>query len=117
MVAAAPGFGFGFDPAQVVDLDVAIQLWGAAEDARVPEETNIGPLAATLTPPSEAHVVAAAGHFAFRPSCNPALEQANPRVWQMACTDAPEFDRGAFHARLNQEVVEFLVENLGLPKR
>ena len=35
VVAAAPGFGFGFDPAQVADLDVAIQLWGAAEDARV----------------------------------------------------------------------------------
>jgi predicted dienelactone hydrolase len=52
VVAAAPGFGFGFDPEQVADLDVAIQLWGAAEDARVPQDTNIAPLAAALTTPS-----------------------------------------------------------------
>ena len=117
VVAAAPGFGFGFDPSQVADLDVAIQLWGAAEDARVPEETNIALRAAALAPPSQAHVVAAAGHFAFRPSCNPALEQANPRVWQMACTDAPGFDRRAFQQHFNREVVEFLAENLGLLKR
>ena len=114
VVAAAPGFGFGFDPAQVADLDVAIQLWGAAQDTRVPYDTNIAPLAATLEAPSEAHVVEAAGHFAFRPPCNPALEQANPRVWEMACTDAPEFDREAFQQRFNRSVVEFLVDNIGL---
>jgi predicted dienelactone hydrolase len=112
VVAAAPGFGFGFDPAQIADLDVAIQLWGAAEDARVPQGTNIAPLAAALTPPSEAHVVEAAGHFAFRPPCNPALEQANPRVWEMACTDAPEFDRDAFQERFEQAVIEFLSAQL-----
>jgi predicted dienelactone hydrolase len=112
VVAAAPGFGFGFDPAQVADLDVAIQLWGAAEDARVPQDTNIAPLAAALAPPSEAHVVEATGHFAFRPPCNPALEQANPRVWEMACVDAPGFDRDAFQSRFNQAVVAFLATHL-----
>jgi predicted dienelactone hydrolase len=117
VVAAAPGFGFGFEPAQIAELDVAIQLWGAAEDARVPQDTNIAPLAAALTPPSEAHIVDAAGHFAFRPPCNPGLEQANPRVWQMACTDAPEFDREAFQQYFNRSVVVFLAGNLGLPKR
>lgn len=117
VVAAAPGFGFGFDPEQVANLDVAIQLWGAAEDARVPQGTNIAPLAAALAPPSEAHVVEASGHFAFRPPCNPALEQANPRVWEMACTDAPGFDRDAFQERFNRSVVEFLVDNLGLRNR
>ncbi|MEE4119017.1 MAG: hypothetical protein V2I65_08375 [Paracoccaceae bacterium] len=117
VVAAAPGFGFGFDPEQVADLDVAIQLWGAAEDARVPQDTNIAPLAAALTPPSEAHVVEAAGHFAFRPPCNPRLEQANPRVWQMACVDAPDFDRDAFQARFNRAVAEFLTVNLDMASR
>jgi predicted dienelactone hydrolase len=112
VVAAAPGFGFGFDPAQVADLDAAIQLWGAAADDRVPQATNIAPLAVALAPLSEAHIVDAAGHFAFRPPCNPALEQANPRVWQMACTDAPGFDRDAFQQRFNRSVVEFLVTNL-----
>lgn len=117
VVAAAPGFGFGFEPAQVAELEVALQLWGAAEDARVPQGTNIAPLAVALTPPSEAHVVEAAGHFAFRPPCNPALEQANPRVWETACTDAPSFDRDAFQARFNRAVVEFLTANLDMGNR
>jgi len=75
VVAAAPGFGFGFDPGQTADLDAAIQIWGADADARVPHGTNTAPLAAALEAPSEAHVIEAAGHFAFRPPCNPALEQ------------------------------------------
>ncbi len=108
VVAAAPGFGFGFDPQQVAALDVAIQLWSGAEDRRVPHETNAAQLTAELTAPSGAHVVAAAGHFAFRPPCNPALEQANPRIWEMACLDAPGFDRPAFQTRFNRLVVEFL---------
>jgi predicted dienelactone hydrolase len=117
VVAAAPGFGFGFDPAQVAGLDVAIQLWAAAEDTRVPQETNTDPLAAVLEAPSEARVVEAAGHFAFRPPCNPALGQANPRVWAMACTDAPGFDREDFQERFTRDVVEFLSENLGVAQR
>jgi len=116
-VAAAPGFGFGFDPAQVAGLDVAIQLWGAAEDERVPQQGNIAPLAAVLAPPSEAHVVEAAGHFAFRPPCNPLLEQANPRVWDMACTDARGFNRDAFQAHFNRTVVQFLTAHLDVGNR
>lgn len=57
VVAAAPGFGFRFDPAQVADPDIAIQFWGSAEDARLPEDTDIAPLGAALAPPSEAHVI------------------------------------------------------------
>jgi predicted dienelactone hydrolase len=112
VVAAASGFGFGFDPAQVAGLDVAIQLWGAAEDGRAPPDTNVAPLAAALPPPSEFHIVEAAGHFAFRPPCPPALQQANPRVWELACTDAPGFDRGAFQQQFNRSVVAFLAEHL-----
>jgi len=117
VVAAAPGFGFGLDPDQVADLDIAIQLWGAAQDMRVPQDTNIAQLAAALEPPSEAHVIEAAGHFAFRPPCPRALEQANPRVWQMACVDAPGFDREAFQERFNRSVVAFLATHLGAGNR
>jgi pimeloyl-ACP methyl ester carboxylesterase len=112
VVAAAPGFGFGFDAAEVAGLDAAIQLWGAAEDERVPPATNITPLATALRVPSEAHIIQGAGHFAFRPPCNPALEQANPRVWEMACVDAPDFDREAFQQRFNKSVVGFLIKIL-----
>jgi hypothetical protein len=35
----------------------------------------------------------------------------------MACTDAPDFDREAFQEHFSSSVVEFLVDNLGLPER
>lgn len=113
VVAAAPGFGFSFDPAQVAALNTTIQLWSGALDDRVPHETNAAPLAKSLAPPSESHLVPSAGHFAFRAPCDPALETANPRVWAMACVDAPGFDRQAFQARFTADVVSFFSRNLG----
>jgi predicted dienelactone hydrolase len=112
IVAAAPGFGFGFDPAQVAELDAAIQLWGAAQDARVPHETNVAPLAAALEAPSAALVVSGAGHFAFRPPRDPTLEQANPRLWKIACVDPSGFDRHTFQQRFERSVVDFLSAEL-----
>ena len=112
VVAAAPGFGFSFDPDQVAALDAALQLWGGAEDARVPYTGNIAPMASALTAPSEAHRVANAGHFAFRAPCDPALEEANPRLWALACTDPEGFDRADFQRRFNAEVVDFLTTHL-----
>ena len=112
VVAVAPGFGFGFDPDQVAALDTAVQLWGGSQDDRVPYSSNVAPLAAALTAPSEAHQVADAGHFAFRPPCDTALEEANPRVWELACTDPVGFDRAAFQRRFNAAVVAFLAAQL-----
>ena len=112
VVAVAPGFGFSFDPGQVAALDAAVQLWGAAEDTRVPHAGNIAPLAAALSAPSEAHRVANAGHFAFRAPCDPALQEANPRIWALACTDPAGFDRAAFQLRFNAAVVAFLAAQL-----
>ncbi len=112
VVAAAPGFGFSFDPGQVAALDTAVQLWGGTEDERVSYAGNIAPLAAGLTAPSEAHQIEDASHFAFRPPCDPALEEANPRIWELACTDPPGFDRAAFQNRFNAAVVDFLTTHL-----
>jgi predicted dienelactone hydrolase len=112
VVAVAPGVAFGFDPTQVASLDAAIQIWGGAEDDRVPPETNVVPLGAALTLPSHVRVVAGAGHFAFMPPCNPALEEANAQIWAMACVDPSSFDRAAFHDEFTRTVVEFLRDNL-----
>ncbi len=112
VVAVAPGFGFGFDPGEVAALDVALQIWGAEMDERVPHGANVAPLAAALTAPSEAHLVGNAGHFAFRPPCDPALEEANPRIWSLACKDPDGFDRAGFQQRFNAAVVAFLAAHL-----
>ena len=112
VVAAAPGFGFSFDPGQVAVLDAALQLWGGTEDDRVSYSGNVAPLAAALTAPSKAHRVENAGHFAFRAPCDPALEEANPRIWALACTDPEGFDRAEFQRRFNAAVVDFLTAQL-----
>jgi len=112
VVAAAPGFGFSFDPGHVEALDAVVQLWGGTEDERVSYAGNMAPIAAALTAPSEAHRVADAGHFAFRPPCNPALEEANSRIWELACTDPESFDRAEFQQRFNAAVVDFLTTHL-----
>ncbi len=111
-VAAAPGFGFGFAPEQVASLEVDLQLWGGAADSRVSYAGNLAPLAETLTSPSEVRRIDNAGHFAFRSPCDPALEDANPRIWALACTDPEGFDRAAFQLRFNAAVVEFLATQL-----
>jgi hypothetical protein len=49
-----------------------------------------------------------AGHFAFLPPCSPQLTTALPRF----CTDAPGFDRAAFHRDFNWSVVLFFDEHL-----
>jgi predicted dienelactone hydrolase len=112
VVAAAPSFGFSFDPRQIAELGAVLQIWGATEDQRVSYQGNVAPFDATLTAPSETRRVANAGHFAFRPPCDPALEEANPRIWALACVDPDEFDRAAFQHRFNAAVVAFLSAHL-----
>lgn len=80
VVVAAPGFGFGFDPVQLAELDVAIQLWCAAEDVRVSQGTNISPLAARRKP---AGAVRGASHrlggaLRFPPALQPRARTGEP---------------------------------------
>jgi hypothetical protein len=45
----------------------------------------------------------ATGHFAFLAPCPPAFAKARPEL----CTDAPGFDRLAFHRQFDGEVLAF----------
>jgi predicted dienelactone hydrolase len=56
----------------------------------------------------EYRVVPNSGHFAFLIPCTPALAKAVPEI----CTDAPDFDRVAFHERFNAEVLAFFRTHL-----
>jgi predicted dienelactone hydrolase len=57
----------------------------------------------------EYHVVPNAGHFAFV-LCPPAWAKAEPKP--EFCTDAPGFDRGAFHKEFNAELLAFFRTHL-----
>jgi predicted dienelactone hydrolase len=63
---------------------------------------DVAALDANLTARHDYRVVSNAGHFAFV-LCSPALVQARSEI----CVDAPGFDRAAFHAEFNADVLAF----------
>jgi len=99
-VLAAPGLGFTFQGLAPDAPRLPIQLWIAEQDERVPYESN-GRLVRELPGADiEFHAVPHAGHTAFLVPCGllapPAL-----------CRDPAPFERTAFHAAMNAEVVAF----------
>lgn len=108
LVVAAPALGFAFGPGSLDAVTIPVQLWQAGQDAILPAPFYVEPVRAALTPAPEFHRVEGAGHFDFLAPCNEGLARTAPVI----CTSAPGFDRAAFHARFNAEVVRFLTEAL-----
>ena len=109
-VVAAPGLGFAFAGGGLENVRVPVQLWIGESDRVAPEATNGAVIRAALGPSADVHSVPAAGHASFLAPCRllrpPAL-----------CSDAGAFDRTAFHARMNADIVRFLDEKLRRPAR
>jgi predicted dienelactone hydrolase len=114
-VLAAVGFGFVFDKKGLARVRVPVQLWAASEDQNVSYASNTQTVRRSLPVPPDFHMVEGAGHFAFLPPCNPAMETALPKVWATVCVDPPGFDRAAFHRKLNSEIVSFFRKQLPAP--
>ncbi|HSL45749.1 MAG TPA: hypothetical protein VK897_20115, partial [Anaerolineales bacterium] len=107
-VVAAPGLGFTMVPNGLNNVQVPIQLWGADNDINVPYATNTQPVLEALGSRVEFHSVAGASHFSFLTPCG---LLAPPEL----CADQGQFDRKAFHARMNTSVIEFFEKNLRNP--
>jgi predicted dienelactone hydrolase len=99
-VVAAPGLGFAFTPDRLNGVSVPVQLWSAEQDANVPYASNTGLVREALGSRAEFHAVPGAGHFSFLAPCGLIRP---PGV----CTDPDNFDRKAFHASMNADVVAF----------
>lgn len=108
VVAAAPALGFAFDRAGLAGVRVPVQLWAAGDDHILPAPFYADAVRSALPRAPEFHVEPAAGHFDSLAPCTPALARIAPEI----CTSAPGFDRTAFHARFNAEVVRFFREHL-----
>lgn len=108
VVAAAPAFGFAFDPDGLRRVDVPVQLWGGADDQHQPAPYYEDAVRDALPGKPEFHRVEGAGHYVFLAPCPPALATRRPAI----CTDAPGFDRAAFHRRFNHAVVAFFRASL-----
>ena len=106
IVVAAPALGFAFDQAGLATVTVPVQLWRAGNDQILPAPFYADAVRAALPRAPEFHDVAGAGHFDFLAPCSqnaPALP---------ICANTPGFDRAAFHAQFDAEIVRFFREKL-----
>lgn len=111
IVVAAPALGFAFDRYGLLDVRLPVQLWRADDDHILPPPHYADAVRAALPIPPEFHAVPRAGHFDFLVPC------ADASVMPQICQSAPGFDRTAFHARFNAEVVRFFAAKLAHQRR
>lgn len=109
VVSAAPAIGFTFGRDGLAKVRQPVQLWRAENDQVLPAPYYAEAVRDALPGNPEFHIVANAGHYDFIQACSPALAKAVP----MICQSAPGFDRAAFHAEFNQQVVGFFKRTLG----
>ncbi|WP_426027051.1 alpha/beta hydrolase family protein [Brevundimonas sp. TWP2-3-4b2] len=102
-VIAAPAFGESFTTASLASITVPIQLWQAADDEILPSPYNVEPIRDRLGKAPEYRRVEGAGHYDFLPACAPQMRAQVPEL----CVSAPGFDRAAFKAEFNRQVVTF----------
>jgi predicted dienelactone hydrolase len=102
-VLAAPGMGFTLAEHALDKVAAPIQLWNAEKDENVP---NSGLLREVLKDKLEFHMAPGAGHLSFLAPCRGLLRP--PEI----CSDPGEFDRQAFHAHMNANVIAFFDKTL-----
>ena len=108
-VVAAPALGYTFGREGLKDIHIPVQLWRAEDDHILPHPDYAEAVRLALPAQPEYHVVANADHFDFLAPCDPELAKSVPAI----CTSRPGFDRAAFHAAFDQEVVRFFEKTLG----
>jgi predicted dienelactone hydrolase len=110
-VVAAPAVSYLFGPHSLDQVRIPVQLWRGALDTMAPDAWNSGVVLKTLPNPPDLHIVQDAGHMTFLAPCSDALRQ----VAAFIGTDAPGFDRVAFHKQFNQDVIAFFSRTLPHP--
>lgn len=105
-VIAAPALGFTFAPNGLRKVRVPIQLWRAEADTILPHPDYAEAVQTLLPRKPDYRVVAGADHFDFLQACTPALKRVAPQICQGT------FDRTAFHASFNADVVAFFRKTL-----
>jgi predicted dienelactone hydrolase len=91
------------------EIKVPIQLWASERGGDGVMPHNVAAVDRGLPAKHVYHVVPNSGHFAFLGPCPPGLTKARPEL----CTDAPGFDRAAFHQQLDADVLAFFGAQLG----
>ena len=107
-VVAAPALGYTFGRDGLAGVHVPVQLWRAELDHILPQPFFAQAVRDDLPAPPEYHVVAGADHLDFLTPC----DAEKTRIVAVICHSAPGFDRAAFKASFNADVVRFFKANL-----
>jgi predicted dienelactone hydrolase len=91
-----------FSAESLAPLKAPVQLWASEQGGDGVLLHDVAAVDANLPARHEYRVVSNARHFAFF-LCSPALVKERPEL----CADAPDFDRVAFHAEFNADVLAF----------
>jgi predicted dienelactone hydrolase len=96
---------FVFNAENLKGITVPVQLWSSdpAQNADHLSGCCAAAINERLPAKSDYHFVENAKHYSFLATCTPGETQEAPAV----CTDAPGFDRVAFHSRLHADVIAF----------
>jgi predicted dienelactone hydrolase len=92
-----------FAPASLASIEVPIQLWASEHGGDGVDPREVTAVERALPAKHEYRIVPGAGHFAFLSPCPAAAVAALPII----CTDAPGFDRVAFHQQFDRDVLAF----------
>ena len=108
IAVAAPALGFAFDAGRLRAVTVPVQLWGAGDDAVLPDPFYAEAVRSALPSPPEFHLVPHAGHFDFLAPCSAALARVAPPI----CTSEVGFDRAGFHRAFDAALIGFFTRTL-----
>lgn len=107
-VVAAPALGFAFGKNGLKSIKVPVQLWRDEYDHILPSPDYAEAVRDDLPRPPEYHFVPNADHYDFLAPCPVRLAQAVSDI----CVSRPGFDRAAFHADFNAQVLAFFQRTL-----
>ena len=104
----ADPFSSFFAADSFASVEVPVQLWASEQGGDGVTPDSVAAVNSSLPAKHEYHVVPNSAHFAFLPPCPPVLANNRPEL----CTDAPGFDRAAFHKQFNADVLAFFRQHL-----
>ena len=107
-VIVAPAVGFAFGKQGLRDVRIPLQLWRAGFDDVLPSPDFAEAVRDALPVPPEYHVVENGDHYDFLAPCSPTLAKLVPAI----CQERAGFDRAAFHAAFNAQIVAFFERTL-----
>ncbi len=106
--AMAPALGPAFTPASLGKIAIPVEIVAGASDQNVPIDSSARYFAAHI--PGARLVILPGGvaHYNFLDSCTDAGRKSLP----LLCTDAPDVNRDAIHARANDLALSFFAADL-----